>query len=702
MQSAVILFPATDSTAGQRGDRLAERLAERLADATGSRPDVRAIRSEGAVAAEDLAAAQGALLVVVMGRSAQIDVLADLARLRGAVVDAVDGDLPKLFGALEERLGRAGLAGWLAAADAGPVALVDWARANPADPLARSAALGMTPAEHRAMVVGPGAPPEWGATPDLAAQQPVEQPAKADPGPPDGDGPGAPPTAGKGGRLDRFAGPMLVAALSAALFLVALWLLDLDKAVDRQFMSAVGLLAAVTSGLVASRWPIPMQHAGRAAFVLRYMVIAGGLLALALGFLLFFNNPDDLLSWFGLAFAAAIAGAAILFSLLVGATGMAIGSAARRAGRLDTLAFGSLSVVVAAVAIGAWQSFLFMSDPEKITELDAQLARTGNDDCSQDETDRTLAARVRIAEQVLAREATGRWSSDLVEALEALPPRTEFVLAEDGSGDARTLSEIVRRMCRLSGNIVVEVRPGTYRVSVEDRFKLDDVPAAASPITRRLILKGVGTGRRPEFRITGGSNMWFTTSSWASVAMSDLAFVDDLASGEQDQGNAASSLLILKTPTTLERVTTRAAMTGGVIYIEADSVDPGGEPGKRNASADVSLANVEVSNSIGPALEIAGKTAADDAVAAAAGEPLGERLTTVSIGGSGLTSGAHNPVTMNGLAKLDIRDTRISSGNRDNYCISLADKASYTASGLTMQCAGSPRGMTAAEQDNPQ
>lgn len=670
----------------------AQALHGRIADATGTAPALVQVSTIGAPTASDFAAVQAADLAIVMGRSPQIEVLAGLAALKGTVVEATGPDHAVLNAAIEERLKRPGLAGWLTAADAGPVALVDWARANPADPLARSAALGMTPAEHRALVLGPaaaGAPAGAAQTPGMA--QVVGEPSASDSLAAAGLGAVAAPPKVAGERWERLAVPLLVAALSAVLLLAVLLLGDWSKAADRQFLMLFGTLAALTSGLVAWRWPIPTDKGGRAAFVLRYMAIAGGLMTVALCILFFSRSPEDLVGWFGSMVAIFIAGFSIVFSLVLGAIGMLIGRAAHRAARLDTLAFVSLAVVVAAAGIGVWQSFLFLSEKETIDLLDAQLARTGNDVCSTEAADQTLAARVRVAERALGREPTGLWSSDLMDALEAKPAKSTFILAADGSGDGRTVPEIAGKLCRLSGDVRIDVMPGSYDLTEDDKFRLSDGDMRINKMglaDRRLVIVGSSArADRPVFALRGLAAFGFNPASgWATVAISDIVFEDRPALSSTTSEPYDKVALYLGVPAELKRVSVRAVRQAEALGLgyEADRSQP------------MLLSEIDVRNGEGPALTIEGENVLKEVD----GKPLPPFDVRVTQGT--IFSQAHNPVTMTGPARLDIRDTRISAGNRNSYCIALSGGASYSASGLTMECAGSPRGMTAAEQGNAQ
>lgn len=433
------------------------------------------------VAPQDLLDAQTARLIVVAGSGQEADILRSIASARGVLVDGPLDQPRALLGRIGVLLGRPGLGGWLAAREAGSAHLVEWSRANPEDPLAHSAALGVDPARLTELIAeaanarqqAASPAPAVAAGPEDTAQPTGDQAAiGTEDRQPEDD---LVPEPGNRWRPGLPYGAVAAAIVALPLSFISLTTTDFSLK-NRLTFLALDLVIALllgASAVLALRWS-PLASGNdkrdrRFLFVAKAAVIGAGLTAVVLTIV-------ALIAWLaGETPKADIVGALILIvvaaiaALVVG--GIANAIALLLVLRVPLIKDRAFVVLAIAVAITAGILLLYETRPQREVALQAELKRAGLARCDLGENEEII----RNAERRLKLPVTGKYSRALFRAAKAMPDKTEWVLARDGSGDGANLSEILPYLCSANADkpAVLRIRPGTYAMPAESYLNAD-------------------------------------------------------------------------------------------------------------------------------------------------------------------------------------------------------------------------------------
>ena len=398
---------------------------------------------------------QGADAVLAIGgedswRSIPMQSAVALARLQGRLaVHHLDGgagtaaDAEPLDASLARLLSRPGLASYAAASSGEPGALAAWAQANPDDPLAESAAGGVDPDTLQAAV--DRALRERGAAGVAAA-----------------------PTRVSWSQVRDHAAPvpLVVAALTLPL---AAWSLRSGPSqiwIDAGSVAAVTAVALSADGLATlaagSKAGGKGSGLGRWALALGFSAVIALALA-AIWALAAWAAPGDHSGHILLA-AVAAAGLIVTAPVVHGLAWLW-----RAKGRAFTL-LSTLGLPVLALLAAYGLALAWPAQAQLTKQAVNGLARVGFNpyaysvDVKDGEIDWDAANRraVEAFQRANNQPVTGRIDGALLRTLSALPDKTEFLVAADGSGDARSPLEALERAG--GDKLVIRIKPGVYRM----------------------------------------------------------------------------------------------------------------------------------------------------------------------------------------------------------------------------------------------
>ena len=422
-----------------------------------------------------------AALVAVVGDSPACAVARAVAAARGTLVAGdgaegaeVTGWGDALLTSIAAHLDRPALAAWVAARQAGPAALVQWAQAHPDDPLAPAAALGVDAAGYASLVAAAAAARSGGTPAPTTA-----------PFPPANDSP-------PGVLHIRAALAVLLAILASVLWLAPV--ADDWHGVEFAIVVAHGFgsfpLAALLGTLaVYRRWPMP-QGVLRALLVALLAYLAITLLSLLLipasAIVMFGDGATGesvIFVWQQLAatiytgnlpavgaFAAAFLVLQSLPSPRLVRLAAPLGGAWLRPRRLligtmtaAVLTIGTTVMVNAQAQLG--MDTVAAMERAGLFDPNARKAKRGwlfPDAVPTLELPAFAQALARFQASV-GLEATGQPDRPTLAALKALPEKRDWVVDPGGKGD---FTDLAAAAARAGDGHRVLIRPGTFRANL--------------------------------------------------------------------------------------------------------------------------------------------------------------------------------------------------------------------------------------------